>query len=228
MYRHIEKVKKVVEDADIKFTVLKSEITFNQYLYEYEPKRRNPEAFYEKYGKDAKGYSWAYFANRWCTGKLKIQIKDKYLREIKKQYNLIEYVGLAADEEYRLERKNNQMKNQKHPLVEWGWTEKDCLDYCYSLGYDWEGLYNYFSRVSCWCCPLQPLGELRILYKMFPELWQELKEMDSRTFTPFKDGKSVEDLEVRFKFEEQRLKENKSIKNREFFTELKTLLTEDR
>lgn len=42
---------------------------------------------------------------------------------------VIEYVGIAADEQYRLERANNQNPNHRHPLVDWGWTERDCLRY---------------------------------------------------------------------------------------------------
>jgi 3'-phosphoadenosine 5'-phosphosulfate sulfotransferase (PAPS reductase)/FAD synthetase len=108
--------------------------------------------------------------------------------------------------------------------VEWGWTEKQCLDYCYSLGYDWGGLYELFNRVSCWCCPLQPLEELRKLRLHFPELWKELIEMDRRTWRKFRSDYSVEELEKRFTFEEQRTAEGKSIRNREFFNELKGLL----
>ena len=35
-----------------------------------------------------------------------------------------------------------------------------------------------FSRVSCWCCPLQSLEELRKLYRYFPDLWRQLEEWD--------------------------------------------------
>ena len=34
-------------------------------------------------------------------------------------------------------------------------------EYCYDHGFDWDGLYEIFRRVSCWCCPLQSLSELR-------------------------------------------------------------------
>ena len=227
MYEHIEKVKKVVESKGIKYTTLKHERTFDEWFYDYAPKRRNPEAFKAKYG-DVVGKSWATSRARWCTGELKIKLMDRYFRELGKQYKVIQYIGIAVDETKRLERENQKNNTHKHPLVEWGWTEKDCLNYCYSLGYDWGGLYRYFDRVSCWCCPLQPLEELRILRKNFPDLWEELKEMDRKTWLPFKSSSSgeysVDDLEKRFIFEEKRVAEGKSIRNREFYKELRELL----
>ena len=219
MYEHIERIRKVVEDKGVKFTMLKHKWTFDYWMFEYEPKRRNPEKFFAMYGADAKGKSWATSRARWCTGELKIKLMDRYFRELREQYTVINYVGIAADELNRLARENQ--KNSSHPLVEWGWTEKDCLEYCYSLGYDWGGLYEIFSRVSCWCCPLQPLSELRKLRTHFPELWAELIDMDNRTWMDFKEGYSVADLDKRFAFEEQRIAEGKSIRNREFFAALK-------
>jgi 3'-phosphoadenosine 5'-phosphosulfate sulfotransferase (PAPS reductase)/FAD synthetase len=80
-----------------------------------------------------------------------------------------------------------------------------CLDYCYEQGYDWEGLYDIFKRVSCWCCPLQSLAELKKLRKHFPDLWKELREMDKRTWRKFNPDYSVEDLERRFADEDKQI-----------------------
>lgn len=204
MYEHIAKIRKIVEEKKIKFTMLRSKRSFDEWMFEYEPKRRDPEAFKAKYG-EAKGYSWADMRSRWCTSALKTQVIDKYFKQLSKQYNIIQYIGIAADETKRLERKNQKQEAHKHPLVDWGWTEKDCLEYCYSLGYDWGGLYKHFKRVSCWCCPLQSLEDLRKLYEHYPELWQELKDMDNRTWRSFRADYTVEELEKRFEFEKEQL-----------------------
>lgn len=224
MYKHIEQIKALVEKQGIKFTTLRSKYTFDEWMFEYRPKRRNPEQFIEKYG-DVPGKSWATSRGRWCTGYLKIKVIDQYLKELSKEYNVIRCIGIAADETKRLERENQQQENTRHPLVEWGWSEQECLEYCYSKGYDWEGLYNYFDRVSCWCCPLQSLESLRTLYKNFPDLWEELKDMDRRTWQRFKADYSVEELEERFKFEEKwRENRKESLRSRAFFSELKQYL----
>jgi 3'-phosphoadenosine 5'-phosphosulfate sulfotransferase (PAPS reductase)/FAD synthetase len=170
------------------------------------------------------GYSWAGSLSRWCTTRLKTEVINSYFKNLNNNYRVIHCVGIASDEQYRLQRKNNSKDNQRHPLVEWEWTEADALGYCYDRGFDWEGLYKLFARVSCWCCPLQPLEELRTLRKHFPDLWEELKDMDRRTWRKFKPDYSVDELEIRFAFEEERLAEGLPINNRDFFNKLKERL----
>lgn len=164
MYRHIEKVKKVVEGAGIKFTILRSEQTFDYLMFERPIKRKN------KALEGNKGFSWAGPHQRWCTSRLKTNVVRKYLSDLNKEYNVIQLIGIAVDEQYRLERQYASREDVAFPLVVWGWSEKQCLQYCYSKGYDWEGLYEIFERVSCWCCPLQSLEELRKLRRCFPDL----------------------------------------------------------
>ena len=196
MYRHIEKVKMVVEDVGIKFTTIRAEPGFDYLMFDHRVKPRNKVA-------NTQGYSWPNSRNRWCTTRLKVNVINRYFKELKTRYNVIRCLGIAADEGYRLERDNNKDPNHRHPLVEWGWTEADCLKYCYRYGYDWEGLYEIFSRVSCWCCPLQRVGELKKLRKHFPNLWEELRDMDKRTWRQFLANYSVEDLETRFQLEDE-------------------------
>lgn len=221
MYRHIDKVKSLVESKGIKFTTLKSEKSFDYYMFEHKPKRRNPNLIGNV------GLSWAGSRARWCTSKLKTDIFTKYFSSLKKQYRVIRCIGIAADEGYRLKRAHNQSENHRHPLIEWGWDERQCLEYCYSQGFDWDGLYKHFKRVSCWCCPLTPLSELRILRKHFPDLWEELRNMDNRTWRKFKADYSVEELDKRFAFEEERLKNGLPITTKDFFCELKERLKDD-
>jgi 3'-phosphoadenosine 5'-phosphosulfate sulfotransferase (PAPS reductase)/FAD synthetase len=216
MYRHIEKVKRIIEDAGIKFTTLRSEKSFDYYMFEH---LRSKGKFVGE-----QGLGWPTPTMRWCTGNLKRDITKKYLREMRKKYDVIQYLGIAADEDYRLERKNNQQVGHKHPLVEWGWSEKNCLEYCYAKGYDWEGLYEIFNRVSCWCCPLKSFEELRKLRKHRPQLWEELKDMDKRARNQFTARYSVEDLEKRFALEDELTARGHSITNRAFHTDMKRML----
>lgn len=156
------------------------------------------------------------------------RMREKFLSEIRKHYVVKEHIGIAADEQYRLKRKCNRNQNHVYPLVEWGMSEADCLKYCYAHGYDWDSLYERFKRVSCWCCPLQPLAELRQLYKCYPDLWQQLKDWDKRSWRSFRADYSIEQLEARFLFEQERLAEGKSITDRSFYTELHQRLTGER
>ena len=218
MYRHIDKIKNICEAAGIKFVSLRCEQTFDYLMFDHRVNRRN------KALQGNRGYSWAGPLSRWCTSKLKIDVLNRYLAQLQSQYNVIQCIGIAADEGYRLARENNQNANMRHPLVEWGWSEKDAIQYCYSKGFDWEGLYELFDRVSCWCCPLQSLDDFRILQKHFPDLWEELKDMDKRTWRTIKPGYSVEDLEKRFAFEEERIAQGLPITTRDFHKQLKERL----
>lgn len=82
-------------------------------------------------------------------------------------------------------------------------SEADCLAYCKEHGFDWNGLYDHFDRVSCWCCPLKNLKELRQLYEFYPELWQKLKDWDEKTWNDYKKGWPIWKLEYRFEFEKR-------------------------
>lgn len=214
MERHIKRVKKLVEDAGIKFVTLKSSLSFEYYMFDHQPKRRLSTII--QLGGNPKGYSWPDSKSRWCTSRMKIDILRKYKKELYNKYDVIEYVGIAVDEQYRLNRENNI--THKHPLVDWNWTELDALTYCYDKGFDWEGLYKIFDRVSCWCCPLQSMKDLKELWKHFPLLWDKLYKMDEYTWRRFRGDYSVKELTARFELEKQLEAEGKSINphNKEF------------
>ena len=215
MYEHLDKLER---DIGRPITRIRSFHTFEYYLTQKEILVKHKKNAGQR---NYRGYGWSGPLNRWCTKELKTIPREKFLRQLQEHYDIIEYVGLAADEGYRFERENNQKPNCRHPLVDWGMTEADCLQYCYDRGYTWGGLYKQFSRVSCWCCPLQPLAELRILYKSYPELWAQLKEWDKRTWRKFKTNYSVEELEARLDFEEQWQAEGKELKGGDFHSQLK-------
>lgn len=134
MYEHIDKLERYIGRP---ITRLKADKTFEYYFYDHCPKRRKPEL--EQYA----GYSWPGPLSRWCTSRLKTDVISAHLRTLKQNFELVQYIGIAADETKRI-------KDCCYPLVEWGMTEKDCLAYCYERGFDWGGLYEIFNRVSCW------------------------------------------------------------------------------
>lgn len=193
MYDHIDLVEKRIQRP---ITRLKAELSFEYYLSE------TPCA------KTARlGYQWSSPLSRWCTRVLKDEPKAAYLRTVGEGRSVIEYVGLAADETRRMERKCNRKENKRYPLADWGMTEDDALRYCYDHGYDWGGLYRRHKRVSCWCCPLQSLRALRSLYRYHPALWRRLRAMDDREIErgcrTFRPDYSVAELEMWFAAEEK-------------------------
>ena len=208
MLKHVEKVKELVEDLGITFTTLHPNNSFDYLMFD-KPKK-----------KGSKGWSWCgYGGGRWGTRE-KITTIDNYF---KNQGEYIQCIGIAFDEEERLLKEQND--NKRFPLVEYGFTEAECLQGCYSLGYDWEGLYEDLDRVSCKFCAYKNLKELRNIYWKMPDVWNELRDYQSRTHLPYKgEGKSVFDLEVRFNLEKEFESQGKSIRSKEFYKELKNRL----
>ena len=181
MYDHIAKVEKYIGRP---ITKLRRPKSFEYMLLSHVKKS------------GVVGYSFPDFRNRWCTAYFKRDHIKSYLRQARKEMAVIEYIGIAADEPKRI-------KDKRYPLVEWGWTEADCLKYCYSKGFDWGGMYQVFRRVSCWCCPLKGLDALRQLRKYFPELWEKLLEWQTKTWRSFRSDYSVLELEEKFMADEQ-------------------------
>ena len=221
MYTHIDKLEKYIGRP---ITRIKAEHSFDYYFSEAPIKRGNPEKFRALFGQDYNGYGWMGPKMRWCTNRLKDQPREQFLRNLREKYDIRQYVGIAADEQYRLERKNNQRSECIHPLVEWNMTEADCLQYCKERSFDWNGLYDRFNRVSCWLCPLQSLSELRKLWEFYPDLWAKLRHYDEMTWRKYRADYSVKELEIRFAFENECLEKGISIRNKAFFTALKERL----
>ncbi len=209
MYEHINKLE---ESIGIPITRIKADITFEYYLLDHPVAVRNGNA-------PRIGYGWAGPRMRWCTSRMKTDVIAAYLRPLKKNYDIIQYVGIAADEAHRV-------KDRCYPLVDWGVTEKQALEYCYAKGFDFGGLYELFGRVSCWCCPLQGLVELRALRTHFPELWTQLRAWDKRSWRQFRADYSAQELEQRFLFEEERLRAGLSITNQDFHKQLRRRLAD--
>ena len=149
MIKHVDKVEKFINR---KITRLYPDHSFEWYLSDYKKKSG-------KY-KDVDGLGWPGFLFRWCTGYLKTKIIDRYLKNKGEYYS---YLGIAADELKRLERSHHKQKKAtlKYPLIDWNITEEMALKYCYDNGFDWDGLYENFHRVSCYLCPLQRIGGVK-------------------------------------------------------------------
>lgn len=185
MYDHIKKVNEYIKPLTIDVVKIEFDYYFGEHI-----KTKGVR-------KGECGYGWPDFRNRWCTA-----LKREAVKKITNS-NDIQYHGIAYDEKHRAGKNKENNRKINYPLVDWKVTEKQALKYCYSKGFDWEGLYEKFHRVSCWCCPLSRIGELKTLYNDFPELWSVLEEMDKKSFRKFRSDYSVSDLTKRFMEEAQ-------------------------
>lgn len=168
------------------------------------------------------GFGWCGGVCRWGTG-LKFDGLRKFYREIlrdKKRFpdgvQIIEYVGIAADEKDRLERETAICKGcqKSYPLVDYNLKEKDCLEMCYENGYTYQEtvvdklgasqkvfLYrDLVSRGSCRMCRNKNLKELSNLYHLgYQTYFKPLLDMQEKIPEPFYQGReTVSDLVKRF------------------------------
>lgn len=200
IYRNRDKIKKVCEEHNIGYTELSSATHFlyNMLIRPVKYRDKTKEYPYH-YGYEwcgARGIRWG---TQCKTSEIQKHYKSKYGDE-----EVYEYIGIAFDEQGRIK----DDKHKLYPLIEWEMKEKDCLQYCYTKGYDWNEngveLYDVLDRVSCWCCQNKNLKELKNIYLYLPEYWQRLRGLQSRLSTPMKgEGKSVFQLEERFRTEER-------------------------
>lgn len=202
MYEHIDRVREHIKP--LKIEVVK--LDFDYWMLEHEgPKGK-------------RGWGWPQHNLRWCSGQKTIAFRMTAGREeflprthhyqggasTKHLIGKRIYIGYSADEPKRA--KADKRLNEHYPLIEWGITEQGALKYCLDRGFDWGGLYETRTRVSCFCCPLQTIGSLRDLYRNYPALWAEMRRMDARASNRFHSRYTLDDLEERFNRESKQLK----------------------
>lgn len=182
MYEHLAKVDSYLyQKCGLHVTTLRHPKGFEWLMFD-EPKQKKSSIENRlRLGIPLYGNGWPGMRLRWCTGQLKTHLINKEVNRLKGKLNAQHYIGIAADEAKRC-------KGDRYPLVEWGITEAQALQACYDRGFDFGGLYEIYHRASCWCCPLQRIGELRKLRKHHPELWVRLLDMDKRALAQFGPG----------------------------------------
>lgn len=167
MYDHWDQFERY---TGLKITVLKPSKPFDYWMFECKVVARTGP----KKGEVHRiGYGWPSPMRRWCTRE-KVDTINKYLRSVQCPVSCI---GIAADEAHRV--RERQKYPCRYPLIEWDIDEPSALAICKAHGFHWGGLYDLFQRVSCFCCPLQRIGELKKLRKNFPELWEKMLEWDA-------------------------------------------------
>lgn len=196
MYDHWRQVE---EYTGRKITIVHPKKSFTHWLLHQRVIARKGESKGEVH---RIGNGWPSPMRRWCTGR-KV---DALYRD---RRDCTWYVGIAFDERDRASKSMTDRRSEKrvYPLIDWGITEADALEYCYGKGFTWGGLYDHFLRVSCFCCPLQGIGELRKLRKYYPDLWAQMLEWDRAipVNRGFRGYETVQDLEERFAWEDRQI-----------------------
>lgn len=141
----------------------------------------------------------------WCRGGLKINLRQAPFSSergltTRKDRNIVEYLGIAADEPKRFGQLNEK---KRAPLVEFGIDEDLCGLYC-QYNDMLSPSYETSCRDGCWFCHNQGVAQLRHLRKNYPDLWALLMKWDLDSPVSFKaDGHTVHDFDRRFQLEDE-------------------------
>lgn len=112
-------------------------------------------------------------------------------------------IGIAADEPKRIRR--NTSKSKILPLVDYGVTEAEAFDLCWSAGLLSPAYNGGRKRLGCWFCHNQRVGELRRLRREHPALWQKLMALDRDSPVTFTPRQTVAGYDERFRREDEQI-----------------------
>lgn len=141
-----------------------------------------------------KNYGWPMQKGPWCNSRLKQSVLQKIGKSV------VQYIGIAADEPNRF---HNLTETKKSPLVEAGWDESYCRQWCEENDL-LSPIYATSTRGGCWFCHNQSVDQLRLLRKNYPDLWALMLKWDKNSPVTFHaDGHTVHDFDERFALEDQ-------------------------
>lgn len=124
----------------------------------------------------------------------KVPPVHKYYRKLGEP--VIQYVGIAVDEPYRLARMKS---DQVSLLAKYNYTEDMAMQKCAEYGLV-SPIYESSHRGGCWFCPNCKIKVFAEFRKKHPELWQELSKLSMERNLAgygFKYQMSFEEVEAR-------------------------------
>lgn len=119
---------------------------------------------------------------------------------------VIQYVGIAVDEEKRLKRLEGT--NKVSLLAKYGVTKAETGPICERMGLR-SPVYQFAKRNGCFFCPNASVSELRYLYHEHPGLWIMLRQLQGTLNTSrrcFTVSKTIYDFDKQFREEDAREK----------------------
>lgn len=161
-------------------------LTYENMFYRSRKSSKNGNTVHKLHG-------WPFQKGPWCNDRLKTKLLDKV------SLNCVSYIGIAADEPNRF---HNLSDTKKSLLVEAGWNEAYCRQWCEENDL-LSPIYTTATRGGCWFCHNQGVNQLRLLRKNYPELWDLMLKWDTDSPVTFHaDGHTVHDFDLRFEMED--------------------------
>lgn len=172
----------------VRTTIVQAEMTYTDCFY----------SRFERGGKIGQMYGFPFLKGPWCNSRLKVSPIKKWHKSIGEH---IPVIGIASDETERAVRKTAQ--KAVLPLVDYGVCEAEAFDICREAGLLSPAYNCGRTRLGCWFCHNQRVGELRRLRSEYPALWDKLMSLDAASPVTFKPGKTLKDFDIRFENEDK-------------------------
>jgi hypothetical protein len=129
----------------------------------------------------------------YANGYLKVAPIRDYYKCLSKDYDIVQYVGIALDESKRLSRLEGT--NKVSLLAKYGYTEAMAMDKCREYGLV-SPCYSMSNRGGCWFCYNGGIERYCHIRKNYPELWDGLKDLYISTASPYlRFNKTWDDVE---------------------------------
>lgn len=126
--------------------------------------------------------------------RLKVRPLLSYVANLKKQYNVIEYIGICTDEIHRMRQLNN---NKTSLLLKYSLTQTETRNIAIKNGL-LSPVYEHTLRQGCWFCPNCRPKYFSYIKLHHNHLWIRLKELSNVGNTAsgfFSWGETFEQIE---------------------------------
>ena len=159
-----------LEDNGVKVSVVRGGKTYLDCFYQQIRKSKDEEKNGKFWGFPIGGHC---YVNRDC----KTRPMFRFFKETGLQ-DAVEYIGIAADEQERLERLDGIKKVSL--LAKYGYTEEMAAELCKQHGL-YSPAYEYSNRNGCWFCPNSKMGEFAEFKRRHPDcgngcwIWEKWK-----------------------------------------------------
>ncbi len=177
LYKYVERMKNHVQQLGIKFTILTPEKSWDDWFF--------GKVTRGKMKGKKRGWPLMFFHCYWSR-------ESKFLLLDPLCYGHERYIGFGADETKRLVS-GRKKEGYNFPLADWGWTEKNALEYLLKVGWC-EQFHLDFNRTGCFLCPKQGEESLKTLCDKYPEQWDELLRYAKLSNNDFKPGVGLKEL----------------------------------
>ncbi len=200
MYQYIDKLEKYFNGR------------YNKKIIRLKPNKKPEDIIFRKVKK--KDSEWFGFVKgifspvmgfcEWRTETKILPLQRFLKKEQIEDYKI--YIGFTLDEMNRLNREDT---TKLYPLVDdFKMSERACKEYLIEQEME-NPLYRNFNRTGCRYCPALSETDKFNLWKYYPEVWSEMKQIENKLkklqasgekviYDNWHLGESIEDLEKKF------------------------------